>query len=95
MQAQEHDLVHWKAQAEVHYAEIEEIKHELSVWRKEEDNEPAVMQHAQVEVETLHDQLALQEDKLSQLRKAPTTSHSMSSHGGVRQTLVEKMLSSA
>ena len=95
MQAQEHDLVHWKAQAEVHHAKMEEIKHELSARRKEEDDEPAVMQRAQVEVETLCDQLALRQDELAQLREAPITSRSTSPHRGVGQTLIEKMLSSA
>ena len=95
MQAQECDLAHWQAQAEVHHAEMEDIKHELSARWKEEDDKPAVMQRAQVEVETLRDQLALWEDELARLHEAPTTSCSMSPHGGVGQTLVEKMLSSA
>ena len=95
MQAQERDLVHWKAQAEVHHAEMVETKHELSARRKEEDDELAIVQRAQAEVETLRDQLALREDELARLREAPTMSRSTSPHGGVGQTLVEEMLSSA
>ena len=95
MQALEYDLVHWKAHAEVHHSEMGEIKHELSARWKEEDDELAIVQHAQVEVETLHDQLALWEDELAHLHEALTTSRSMSPHGGIRQTLIEEMLSSA
>ena len=80
MQAQECDLVHWKAQVEGHHAKMEEIKHELSVWWKEEHDELAIVQYAQAEVETLCDQPALQEDKVAQLHKAPTMSHSTSLH---------------
>ena len=95
MQAQECDLVHWKAQVEGHHAEMEEIKHELSVRWKEEDDELSIVQHAQAEVETLCDQPALQEDKVAQLHKAPTMSCSTSPHGGIKQTLIEEMPSSA
>ena len=95
MQAQECNLVHWKAQVEVHHAKMEEIKHELSAWWKEEDDELAIMQCAQVEVETLHDQLALWEDELSRLCEALTMSCSMLPHRGIGQTLVKEMLSSA
>ena len=63
--------------------------------QKDEDNKLAIVQCAQGEVGTLHDQLALQADELAWLCEAPTTSCSTSPHKGVGQTLVEEMLSSA
>lgn len=97
LSAKDRDQDHWRAQAESRAAEAAAAMDELNAQQRTEDDTLAIVAHAQAEIESLRDQLALREDELARLREdAPSSSSSRPpspSHRERDQSLNQEMLS--